>query len=54
VTFDPQNFETGCLNRAWSKLVKRLKVEGFLQQFRPFQHSSPPADFRHTFICLRA
>jgi len=25
VTFDPQDFEAGQLNRAWSKLVKWLK-----------------------------
>jgi len=25
VTFDPQEFEAGHLNRAWSKLVKWLK-----------------------------
>jgi len=22
VTFDPQGFKAGCLNRAWNKLVK--------------------------------
>ena len=29
LTFDPQDFEAGCLNKAWNKLVKWLSGNHF-------------------------
>jgi len=50
MTFDPQDFEAGCLNKAWNKLVKWVseyllsrklsyQEKGILQQCRPLQSS---------------
>jgi len=57
VTFDPQGFKAGCLNRAWNKLVKwmsnhflELSCINKMTPYSSLGHSSAPVQFSDTSL----